>query len=341
MEKEKYLNNLRTEMQKYKYSNKYIEKCTTYAEGLLKNNVPVIYDLQHFSLLIGIDKKILASIIFSNKEYLYKTIKIPKKTKGYRELSVPISTLKYIQKWILRNILDKVPSSQYVTGFEKEMSIMENAKRHLNKECVINIDLKDFFPSITNQMVYSIFYNLGYSKKMSNIFTTICTYKKVIPQGAPTSPKLSNLCCKQLDKRIGALCKKYEATYSRYADDITISGKKYIENILKTVKLIVEDEEFKLNDNKTRILYKGQRQEVTGLNLNSGKVTIPKSYKKELQKEIYYCKKYGVSNHLAHIKCNKAFYKEHLYGKACFINMVEPMKAEKILRQLDEINWTY
>lgn len=341
MERVKYLNELRTEMQKQNYSNEYIEKCTTYAEKLLKNDVPVIYDLEHFSLLIGIDKKLLASIIFSKKEYLYKTIKIPKKAKGYRELAVPISTLKYIQKWILKNILDKVPSSQYVTGFEKKMSIMENAKRHLNKECVINIDLKDFFPSITRQMVYSIFYHLGYSKEIANIFTTICTYKNVVPQGAPTSPKLSNLCCKHLDKRIGALCQKYEATYSRYADDITISGHKNIKNILQTVQLIIEDEKFALNHNKTRILYKGQRQEVTGLNLNSGKVTIPKSYKKELEKEIYYCKKYGVSNHLEHIKCNKAFYKEHLYGKAYFINMVEPMRAEKFLKRLDEISWSY
>lgn len=341
MEKMKYLNDLKTEMQKQKYSNEYIKKCTTYAEKLLKNNVPVIYNLEHFSLLIGIDKKLLSSVIFSNKEHLYKTIKIPKKVKGYRELSVPISTLKYIQKWILKNILEEIPSSQYVTGFEKKMSIMENAKRHLNKECVINIDLKDFFPSITNQMVYNIFYSLGYTKEMSNMLTTLCTFNKVIPQGAPTSPKLSNLCCRQLDKRIGKLCQKYEATYSRYADDITISGKKNIKNIVKFVKLIIEDEKFQLNDNKTRILYKGQRQEVTGLNLNSGKVTIPKAYKKELQKEIYYCKKYGVSNHLLHIQCNKAFYKEHLYGKAYFINMVEPLKAEKLLKQLDEISWTY
>lgn len=119
-------------------------------------------------------------------------------------------------------------------------------------------NIKEFFPSITNSMVYSIFYNLGYSKEMSNIFTTICTYKKVIPKGAPTSPKIANLCCKKLDKRIGSLCKKY-----------------------------------------------------------------------------------GVSNHLAHINCNKAFYKEHLYGKAYFINMVEPLKAEKIIKQLDKIKWTY
>ena len=341
MENDGYLEKLKEEMKKKNYKDEYIEKCVVYAQKLLENNMPVIYNLEHLSLLIGIEKKLLASIIFYDKEHLYKTIKIPKKTKGYRQLDVPMSTLKYIQKWILKNILNEIPSSQYVTGFEKDMSIVENAKRHLNKQCIINIDLKDFFPSVTKKMVYNIFYNLGYNKELAYIFTTLCIYKQCIPQGAPTSPKLANLCCKNLDKRIGALCKKYNAIYSRYADDITISGEKYIKNILTPVKLIIEDESFHLNHNKTRILYKGQRQEVTGLNLNTGKVTVPQSYKKELQKEIYYCKKYGVSNHLTHIKCNKAFYKEHLYGKAYYINMVEPIKAKKILAQLDEIDWTY
>jgi len=341
MEEIEYLKKLEFEMQKNNYPNEYIKKCLRYARKLLENEVPVIYNLEHFSLLTGIDEKALVSIIFSNKDYLYKNIKIPKKTRGYRELSVPIAKLKYLQKWILKNILSEIPVSQYVTGFEKRKSIVENAKKHLNKTCVINLDLKDFFPSITESKVYSIFYCLGYSRELSYIFTTLCTYKKGIPQGAPTSPKLSNLCCKYLDKRIGEVCKKYDAVYSRYADDITISGNKYIKSIVEPVRKIIEDEKFKLNDNKTRILLKGQRQEVTGLNLNSGVVTVPKKYKKQLQKEIYYCKKYGVSNHLEHIKCGKAFYKEHLYGKAYFINMVEPKTARKILKQLDEIEWTY
>ena len=341
MKKQEYLKKLKFEMKNKNYPEEYINKCAIYAEKLLDNKVPVIYDLEHLSLLIGIDKKILASIIFAEKEYLYRTIKIPKKTKGHRELSVPISTLKYIQKWILKNILNEISLSEYATGFEKEMSIVENAKRHLNQSCVINLDLKDFFPSITEQMVYEIFYNLGYTKTLAYLFTTLCTYKKSIPQGAPTSPKISNICCKRLDMRIGALCKKYDAVYSRYADDITISGNKYIESILKPIEIIISDEQFKLNNNKTRISYDGSRKEVTGLNLNSGHVTIPKLYKKQLKKEIYYCKKYGVSNHLEHIKCKKAFYKEHLYGKAYFINMVEPEKAKEFFKQLDEIEWSY
>ena len=339
--KEKYLLNLKIELESKKYPIQYQKDCIQYAKTLLENNVPVIFNLEHFSLLLGMEKKLLSSIVFSNKDYLYKTIKIPKKTKGFRELSVPITTLKYIQKWILKNILNNLWLPQCAMGFESNKSIVENAKPHLNKDCVINIDLKDFFPSIKENRIYAIFHNLGYTREMSYIFTTLCTYQNALPQGAPTSPKLSNLCCIMLDKRLQGLCEKYQATYTRYADDMTISGHKGIVNILEPVETIILDEKFKMNKQKTRILFKGYRQEVTGLNLNSGKVTIPKFYKKQLMQEIYFCKKFGVSNHLTHIKCNKSFYKEHLYGKAYFINMVEPEAAKKIFKLLDEINWTY
>ena len=328
-------------MKKQKYTEKQIVKCMEYANKLLDNNVPVIFDLQHLSLLIGIEKKLLASIIFTNKEKLYKVLNIPKKSGGYRELTIPISTLKYIQKWILKNILIRVPASNYATGFENKTSIVKNAKKHLNQYCIINLDLKNFFPSISEKRIFGIFYKLGYSKEVSYILTQLCTYKNTLPQGAPTSPKLSNLCCINLDKRIGGLSKKYNANYSRYADDITISGNKYIRNILQYVKNIIIEEGFTLNERKTRILSKSQRQEVTGLNLNSGKVTVPKSYKRQLQQEIYYCKKYGVANHLAYINCDKAFYKEHLYGKAYFVYMVEPVRGKQFLEQLNEINWSY
>ena len=111
--------------------------------------------------------------------------------------------------------------------------------------------------------------------------------------------------------------------------------------MIPIVKQIIKEERLNVNNKKTRVLEKSQRQEVTGLNFNAGRVTVPKQYKRKLQQEIYYCKKYGVANHLIHIKCDKAFYKEHLYGKACFIKMVEPERGKKFLEQLDEINWSY
>lgn len=231
--------------------------------------------------------------------------------------------------------------SDFATGFEKNKSIKNNAQIHLNQECVINIDIANFFPSIDMQKVYKIFRKAGYSKSVAYCLALVCTDDNKLPQGAPTSPRLANIYCKKLDCRMNGLCKKYNARYSRYADDITISGNKNIKNCLKIVNNIIQEEGFTLNDRKTRIQKKGQRQEVTGLNLNSGKVTIPKKYKRELEQEIYYCKKFGVSSHLEHIQVKKAFYKEHLYGKAYFINMIEPEVAKKILEELDSIEWSY
>lgn len=338
--KEQYLKKLKFELQKY-YGKYYTNICVNYAKRLLDNNLPVIFDLKHLSLLLGIDVKKLLAEIYGNEEKLYKKVLIPKKKRGTRELLIPNNSLKYIQRWILDNILNNMKVSKFAMGFEQNKSIFNNAIVHLDQECIINMDLKDFFPSIERKRIFNIFYYYGYTKEMSFILSKLCTCNKVLPQGSPASPKIANIVCLKLDKRISELCKKYNARYSRYADDITISGRKGIESIIKIVENIIENEGFKINKYKTRIAYKNKRQEVTGLNLNSGKVTIPKEYKRKLKQEIYYCQKYGVEDHLNHIKCEKAFYKEHLYGKAYFINMIEPEIAEKFLSELNKIDWDY
>lgn len=338
--KKQYINELKVEVGN-KYGKYYTNICVKYAQKLLDNNLPVIFDFEHLSLLLGINKKKLAALVFGEEEIFYKKILIPKKRGGTRELLIPNNTLKYIQKWILNNILNSISVSSFAKGFEKNKCILDNAIVHINQECIINMDIKDFFPSITIEKVFKIFYYYGYTKEVSFILSKLCTYRGILPQGSPASPKIANVVCLKLDKRISKLSDKYEAKYSRYADDITISGKKGIESIIKIVEPIVKDEGFRLNRKKTRVAYNNKRQEVTGLNLNSGRVTIPREYKRKLLQEIYYCQKYGVDGHLRHIKCEKAFYKEHLYGKAYFINMIEPDIANKILTQLDKIDWTY
>lgn len=167
----------------------------------------------------------------------------------------------------------------------------------------------------------------------------LCTYNNELPQGAPTSPYLSNVVCLKLDKRISELAKKYGASYTRYADDITLSANTDISNIIPFVEKIVTDEGFSLNNKKTRVLYEYQRQEVTGLLVSGNRVRVDKKYIKKFKQEIYYCKKYGVADHLRHIKCDKRFYKEHMYGKAYFVNMVDANLGQRIIKDLDSIVW--
>lgn len=340
MEKEKYLFALQKLLTKNDEDKHYSTVCLSYAERLLDNNLPVVFDIQHFSLLIGIDISEFTKMLFLEEQY-YKEFKIRKKSGGERNLCIPAVQLKYIQRWILDNILSKIKISEYATGFCNKKSIVTNATMHVNKDCILNMDIKDFFPSILFERVFRIFTYFGYTKEMSFTLAKICTYNKRLPQGSPASPCISNIVCLKLDKRLSKLAESYHANYTRYADDITFSGNHGIKKCSVIIKEIVQDEGFTINEKKTRLAFKYQRQEVTGIIVNDNKIRLNKDYKRKLSQEIYFCTKYGISDHMKKINCDKAFYKEHLYGKAYFVKMIEPDEGKKMLGLLDKILWDY
>lgn len=316
-----------------------IDAACKYAENLISLDMPVIFNREHFSLLVGREKEEIYKMVSLLESHYYQQVTIKKKSGGDRILSVPAVTLKEIQKWILDNVLNKMYISPYAMGFQKNRSIVTNANAHVGKKCVVNLDLKDFFSSVKLEKVFRAFYYYGYTISVSYLMARLCTYNNELPQGAPTSPYLSNVVCLKLDKRISELAKKYGASYTRYADDITLSANTDISNIIPVVEKIVTDEGFSLNNKKTRVLYEYQRQEVTGLLVSGNKVRVDKKYIKKFKQEIYYCKKYGVADHLRHIKCDKRFYKEHMYGKAYFVNMVDANLGQRIIKELDSIVW--
>ena len=312
-----------------------------YNKRLNDNNVPIIYNLRHLRQLLGIRKNAQERLFGAKKRESYKCFKIPKKNGGTRTIEAPSDELKRIQLWIKENILDKFSVSQYAKGFRKGVSIYDNALPHVGKELVINIDLKDFFPSIGYMEVYKVFKYIGYTDSVSKLLTILCTNTaNVLPQGSPASPALSNLVSLKLDKRLSCLAKSIGADYTRYADDITFSGDGTIKKYEKVIRKIIREEGYTINEDKFRMQYAFQRQEVTGLIVND-KVSVPEKYIRELDNAIYYCKKYGVSDHMKHINCEKGFYKEHLYGKAYFVKMIEPIIGDKFLAELDKITWEY
>ena len=327
-------------MRQQGYSDYYSAKCTRYATRLLDNNLPVIFDITHLSCLIGISVSDLTKMMFSEK-WFYTSAKIPKKNGGYRELDIPSIELKYIQRWILDNVLNNIKISDYATGFCNNKSILDNAISHLNKYCIVNLDIKDFFPSITFERVYRIFSYYGYTNEVSFALAKLCTHMGKLPQGSPASPYISNICCLRLDYRLNAVAHKYNAVYSRYADDITFSSNNDIKSIITVATKIIADEKYSINREKTRVSYPHQRQEVTGLLVNGNHVRIPKKYKRNLYQQLYYCSKFGVESHLEKIVCNKAFFKEHIYGKIYFVNLVEPEEAKKMFRIASKIDWGY
>lgn len=317
------------------------ERVITYKERLEENQVPVIYNLRHLRKIFRIYKKEQDFFFGDKKEELYRTFKIPKKSGGYRTIEAPCERLKQIQRWIKDEIIDKLVMSEYATGFRKNLSIVDNAKKHVGKELVIGMDLKDFFPSVTYEEIFLMFRYVGYRKDVAHLLSKLCTNaENVLPQGSPASPSIANHVLLKLDKRLGTLAETIGADYSRYADDITFSGKKSIASIIPLVEKIVAEENFTINKTKTRLQYKNQRQEVTGLIVNN-KISISREMENEIKNAIYFIGKYGVCEHMRHIECNKSFYKEHLYGITYFINMVDREKGQKYLRQLDLLEWEY
>lgn len=333
------MDNLQIALQRGVITQETYDNIVSYRQRLNDNNVPVIYNLRHLRKILRISKKDQVFFFGNNKEFLYRTFEIPKKSGGKRQIEAPCKRLKEIQRWIKDEIVDKYVVSEYATGFRKNTSIVDNAKKHVGKELVINIDLKDFFPSVTYSDILLMFIYIGYRKDVAHLLTKLCTNaNNVLPQGSPASPSISNHILLKMDKRLGNLAASIGADYTRYADDITFSGNNNISFIIPLVEQIIKEEGFQINKGKTRLQYSNQRQEVTGLIVNS-KISVSKQIENEIKNALFFMKKYGVYNHMKHIGCNKLFYREHLYGIAYFIKMVDKEKGEKYLIQLDEIDW--
>lgn len=324
-------------------SNKDKSRIILYCESLSKNDLPIIFDMYTLCEYFDIDYfkfKYYYDSLYKDSSIVYKKFKILKKNnKGYREILVPCKELYNLQKKILDSILLKLQVSNQSMAFSKGNSIVNNAKVHLNCEVAINYDLKNFFGNIKYNQVKNVFFKAGYTNDLAKVFARMCCYNGYLPQGAPTSPYLSNLVAKDMDKELYNLALCNNANYTRYADDITFSGKKQILCIQNLIKEIISKYNFIINENKTNIRYYSQGITVTGINIFDGKLHVNKNYLKTFEKEIYFCLKYGVAEHLKHEKIDKAFYKEHMYGKAYFINMIDHIKGEKLLTQLNKILW--
>ena len=155
--------------------------------------------------MIRISKGTLYNFSQHNSFY-YNTFKIPKNNGGHRLIAQPSRSLKAIQAWILRNILEKLNSSSSSKGFEMGTSILDNAIPHQEANAILSIDLEDFFSNIKSNWVFCVFRSLGYDYVISSILTTLCTYNGYLPQGGPCSPKLSNLVCLSPGFKIRRVC---------------------------------------------------------------------------------------------------------------------------------------
>jgi len=308
------------------YSEVNIQRCISYAEKLFLSNAPVIYNTSHLSALVGYKKNYLKKAVIYTP-YFYRNFEILKKNGKKRKISEPLPSLKEIQIWILENILSKVEISPFAKAYRKKISIKDNLKFHKNQPKVFTLDLENFFPSINTESVESIFHNIGYSKILSNLMAKLCTKDNELPQGAPTSPYLSNIYFKSADELISKYCLGRKIMYTRYADDLSFSGEFDENELLKVITDVVNSLNLHINESKTKLMTPNMRQTVIGIVVNK-KMQVVFHKRNNLRKDIYYIKKFGIDQHIKHRNIKQSNYLEHLIGKVNFVLQINPDDKE-------------
>ena len=300
-------------------SSQYIE----YIDSLLENNVPIIFNFDHLCLLLGRTNEYLSSVVNSPESH-YREFSIKKRKGGYRKINAPYPALLEMQYWIYNNILKKISINSSAHGFVHKKSILTNSKIHLEQNHLLKLDLTDFFPSIEINRIIFIFKQLGYTSRVSFYLASICCYEESLPQGAPTSPVLSNIVSRKLDSRLIKFSKKFELKYTRYADDLTFSGKRIPAKFIEYISTIVSDEGFEVNHSKTRLYQSRSKRIVTGISVLGKELKVPREYKRKLKQELHFIRKFGFESHVSKKKIRKHNYLFSITGKVNFWLSVEP-----------------
>lgn len=296
----------------------------SYIRSLVKKKVPVIFDREHLANLLGRTRQFLATAS-TTPHYFYRSFNIPKRSGGVRSIDAPYRSLLECQRWINDNILTPIPVHRSASAYLRNKSIRDNVAPHLGPREVLTIDLQNFFPSIPLARVIAVFLEIGYTKEVSLTLARLCCLGGVLPQGAPTSPTLSNIICRRLDNRIARLAAKVELSYTRYADDICLSGQRIPDGFAGSLSRIVKSEGFAINDKKTRRYSAANNVKmVTGLNVAANAPKLPRSFKRDVSLALYHINKHGLRSHLAKLKIHDPAYLDRLFGKIGYWLFIEP-----------------
>jgi len=280
---------------------------------------------------LGISVKTLYAVS-NNLRRHYRKVQIPKKNGGYRNLSIPDEILKKIQRKIADKLLIHMPVSRYATAYHFGSNTLKNAEPHVGKAVVLKLDIFHFFDCIRYSDVKdSAFPPEVYSENIRILLAMLCYCKDFLPQGAPSSPAITNILMYRFDETVGQWCHERGIAYTRYCDDMTFSGRFDPKEIIRFVRGELRKMGFLLNEQKTRIQKSDRQQSVTGIVVNQ-KANIGASYRRKLRQEIYYCQKFGVSEHLERTaqEMTAEAYLRHLLGKVNYVLQVCPNNEEFI-----------
>ena len=292
------------------------------------------HGISHLPDITQADLKYVAALFDCSISYLYKitnetsnfykTYYVEKRNGGKRRIDSPDAFLKGVQRWMLEDILYHIPCSKYAKAYVPQTSVKDNAKFHRGQKIVLTIDVKDFFPSITENHVFNVFHqSCGYESSVAVFFTKLCTYNGALPQGAPTSAYLSNLVMRNFDEAVGAYCVSRNIRFTRYADDMTFSGDFDIAALLCFVDLQLKLFGFTRHPEKLKVMRQHDRQKTTGIVVNTTQ-QVPREYRMKIRQEIHYIKTYGLDSHVERIGEENLHYLQSLLGRINYVLGVNP-----------------
>jgi RNA-directed DNA polymerase len=293
-----------------------------------------------------------------------------KNSGGLRLIESPKQHLKIIQRQILAEILNNIPVHPAAHGFVKGRSIKTFAASHAGRRVVLRMDLQDFFPSLTASRIQAIFRTAGYPEFVADLLGGICTnaaprsiwsesslglgtkldrseiteairlYSRPhLPQGAPTSPALANICTYHVDCRLNGFAQSCGATYTRYADDLAFSGgevfEKYLPRFAIQAAAILAEEGFRVHHRKTRIMRQGVRQYLAGLVVNK-RVNLVRDDYDRLKAILHNCIRYGPKSQNRE---SRPQFQLHLEGRVSFVEMIHPAKGKRLRKLFQQIQW--
>lgn len=276
---------------------------------MLKEDFLKISNHAQLAGFFGLSYSGLAKIIYKTDDaYKYHQFEIPKKGGGHRKISSPAKKLKTIQERLKEVLYEIYPTKLSAHGFAKGRSIVTNAEKHLDKKYIFNIDLADFFGSIHFGRVRNLFKSspFNFNNSVSTILAQICCFKNVLPQGAPTSPIISNMIAWKMDSQLQQLAKITNGTYTRYADDLSFSYTSKKSRLPEEVIVIrdggaspgnalthiIQENGFKINYDKVRLCALMSRMEVTGLTVNEFP-NVKRQYIRQISSMLHAWRKHG------------------------------------------------
>jgi RNA-directed DNA polymerase len=327
-------------------------------EPVAERGLPTIANLAELRQLLGIRSPQQLGYLLLATDAIggpYTRFTIPKQDGAERSICAPKDSLRWVQRKILRKILDGLPVHDAAHGFVRGRSTVSNASRHCGAEVVVKFDLEDFFPTIHYYRVMGLFASLGYpiedarfgtgdtSRQIAAVLARLCIYTPdpqawgtgSLPQGAPTSPAISNLICRGLDARLAGLAAKTGAVYTRYADDLTFSFRKAaiaIGRFRWWVDQICHQEGFLVNQRKFRVVRSSQRQIVTGIVVNDSP-HVPREERRRFRAMLHNCRQKGVASQAS----GNPGFRDYLRGFASYLHMVSPEEGRVLLREVNEV----